>query len=166
MKLVGASNWFVRIPFMLEGLVQGVIGAAIAFGAVYGLKVVVTNAIARNSNFSRGFYLVNSDAYTIGLYILILGAAIGSPARSSGSAASSRSSGTCRQARRQGPRARSRGRVDGGVSDYLPGCATQRRYGFSDFQPSGNFSLAASSLTEPAMITSPPCCQLAGVATL
>jgi cell division transport system permease protein len=77
MKLVGASNWFVRIPFMLEGLVQGVIGAALAFGAVYGLKVVVTNAIARNSNFSRGFYLVNSDAYTIGLYILILGAAIG-----------------------------------------------------------------------------------------
>jgi cell division transport system permease protein len=77
MKLVGASNWFVRIPFMLEGLVQGVIGAALAFGAVYGLKVVVTNAIARNSNFSRGFYLLNGDAYTIGLYILILGAAIG-----------------------------------------------------------------------------------------
>ncbi len=46
MKLVGASNWFVRIPFMLEGLVQGVIGAAFAFGAVYGLKEVVSNAIA------------------------------------------------------------------------------------------------------------------------
>ena len=26
MKLVGASNWFVRIPFMLEGMVQGVVG--------------------------------------------------------------------------------------------------------------------------------------------
>jgi len=77
MKLVGASNWFVRIPFMLEGLVQGVIGAAFAFGAVYGLKVVVTNAISRNSNFSRGFYLVNGDAYTIGIYVLLLGAAIG-----------------------------------------------------------------------------------------
>ena len=74
MKLVGASNWFVRIPFMLEGLVQGVIGAAFAFGAVYGLKEVVTNAISRNSDFSRGFYLGNSDAITIGIYVLLLGA--------------------------------------------------------------------------------------------
>jgi cell division transport system permease protein len=77
MKLVGASNWFVRIPFMLEGLVQGVIGAAFAFGAVYGLKEVISNAIARNSDFSRGFYVANGDAYTIGLYVIILGAAIG-----------------------------------------------------------------------------------------
>lgn len=77
MKLVGASNMFVRIPFMLEGLVQGVIGAAFAFGAVYGLKAVVTNAITRNSNFSRGFYVANSDAVTIGIYVLLLGAAIG-----------------------------------------------------------------------------------------
>ena len=77
MKLVGASNWFVRIPFMLEGLVQGVIGAAFAFGAVYGLKQVVTNAISRNSDFSRGFYLSNSDAISIGIWVILLGAAIG-----------------------------------------------------------------------------------------
>lgn len=30
MKLVGATNWFVRVPFMVEGLVQGLIGAVIA----------------------------------------------------------------------------------------------------------------------------------------
>ena len=30
MKLVGASNWFVRVPFMAEGLVQGLIGAGLA----------------------------------------------------------------------------------------------------------------------------------------
>lgn len=30
MKLVGATNWFIRVPFMLEGLVQGLIGAAVA----------------------------------------------------------------------------------------------------------------------------------------
>ena len=30
MKLVGASNWFVRGPFMLEGLICGLIGALLA----------------------------------------------------------------------------------------------------------------------------------------
>ena len=37
MKLVGATNWFIRVPFMLEGLIQGVIGAglAIAFLAIF-----------------------------------------------------------------------------------------------------------------------------------
>lgn len=77
MKLVGASNWFVRIPFMLEGLVQGVIGAALAFGAVYGLKEVLTGAISRNSDFSVGFYLTNGDAYRIGVLVLVVGALIG-----------------------------------------------------------------------------------------
>lgn len=35
MKLVGATNWFVRGPFMLEGIVQGVIGAT---GAILVLR--------------------------------------------------------------------------------------------------------------------------------
>jgi cell division transport system permease protein len=32
MKLVGATNWFVRIPFMMEGIVQGLIGGVLAVG--------------------------------------------------------------------------------------------------------------------------------------
>ena len=39
MKLVGASNWFVRVPFMAEGLVQGLIGAGLAIGGVVALKI-------------------------------------------------------------------------------------------------------------------------------
>ena len=30
MKLVGATNWFIRGPFMLEGLLCGVVGSALA----------------------------------------------------------------------------------------------------------------------------------------
>ncbi len=35
MKLVGASNWFIRWPFLLEGIMEGLIGAALAVGMLY-----------------------------------------------------------------------------------------------------------------------------------
>jgi cell division transport system permease protein len=38
MKLVGAGNWFVRIPFLLEGIIEGIIGAMIAIGLVWLLR--------------------------------------------------------------------------------------------------------------------------------
>ena len=78
MKLVGASNWFVRIPFMAEGLVQGAIGAGLAFGLIFGLKVVLSRFVEdRGAALWRGFYLVNSDAIAIGFFVLLIGAAIG-----------------------------------------------------------------------------------------
>jgi cell division transport system permease protein len=36
MKLVGASNWFVRTPFLLEGAIEGAIGAGLAVAVVVG----------------------------------------------------------------------------------------------------------------------------------
>lgn len=39
MRLVGASNWFIRLPFVIEGCVQGILGALFAGGAIYILKV-------------------------------------------------------------------------------------------------------------------------------
>jgi cell division transport system permease protein len=79
MKLVGASNWFVRIPFMAEGLVQGAIGAGISVGLVYVLKNVLTDLLANRetSGLFRGFYLTNTDAFGIGIVVLLIGAAIG-----------------------------------------------------------------------------------------
>jgi hypothetical protein len=41
-----------------------------------------------------------------------------------------------------------------------------RKYGLGAFQPCRNIVFASSSLTEPAVITSSPDCQFAGVATL
>lgn len=35
MKLVGASNWFIRVPFLLEGMIEGIFGAALAVFTVW-----------------------------------------------------------------------------------------------------------------------------------
>jgi cell division transport system permease protein len=77
MKLVGASNWFIRVPFMAEGMVQGVIGAGLAFGFVYGLKIVISNLISNRHDLLQSFYVTNADAIFIGILVLIAGAVIG-----------------------------------------------------------------------------------------
>ena len=37
MKLVGATNWFIRLPFMAEGMIQGLLGAGVAVLVVLAL---------------------------------------------------------------------------------------------------------------------------------
>ncbi|MGZ4676542.1 MAG: permease-like cell division protein FtsX [Acidimicrobiia bacterium] len=77
MKLVGASNWFVRVPFMFEGMVQGLLGAVVGVFAVWGLQRVLTDAIPKQSNFWTGWYVNTGDAFQISLIVLLLGAGIG-----------------------------------------------------------------------------------------
>ena len=35
MRLVGATNWRIRVPFVVEGLIEGLLGAAIAIAALF-----------------------------------------------------------------------------------------------------------------------------------
>jgi cell division transport system permease protein len=76
MKLVGASNWFVRIPFMAEGLVQGAIGAGLAVGGMFVLQWLF-GTIENREGFFEGFYVTTANAGRIGVILLILGALIG-----------------------------------------------------------------------------------------
>ena len=50
MKLVGATNWFIRWPFMVEGLVCGLLGGATAIGLLYLGKQVIVDPLANNFN--------------------------------------------------------------------------------------------------------------------
>lgn len=37
MKLIGATNWFIRTPFLLEGIFYGAVGAVVGWGITYGI---------------------------------------------------------------------------------------------------------------------------------
>jgi len=41
MKLVGASNWFIQAPFVLEAVAAGLIGAIIAYGTLVLAKIYI-----------------------------------------------------------------------------------------------------------------------------
>jgi cell division transport system permease protein len=65
MRLVGATNWFIRWPFMVEGLVCGLLGAAVAIGFLLLGKTVIVDPLKNNFN------LINSGD-TIGFVNLSL----------------------------------------------------------------------------------------------
>jgi cell division transport system permease protein len=77
MKLVGATNWFIRVPFMLEGLAQGLVGALVSFGALYGFRTVLRRLIVDNFDNFAGFFVSSSEALLIGLLVVVVGAVVG-----------------------------------------------------------------------------------------
>jgi cell division transport system permease protein len=50
MRLVGASKWFIRWPFVLEGLIVGLLGAGIAIGILWLGKVTIVDPLSNNFN--------------------------------------------------------------------------------------------------------------------
>ncbi|MFS0674216.1 permease-like cell division protein FtsX [Ornithinibacillus sp. 179-J 7C1 HS] len=78
MKLVGATNGFIRGPFFVEGLLLGVFGAVLPIGAVLGGYKLIESSISGMT--SIGFVEVlpfNPFAWQLSLIILVIGAGIG-----------------------------------------------------------------------------------------
>ena len=72
MKLVGATNWFIRIPFMLEGLLQGLIGGVLSCLGLWGLNSAWSGAVA-DFNDTELAALVVTDGYMRFVMIILLG---------------------------------------------------------------------------------------------
>lgn len=71
MKLVGATNWFIRIPFMLEGLIQGLVGALMSCGFLLFFNRLWTNGVVKLKGDNGFIALVVSDSF-LNLVMLLL----------------------------------------------------------------------------------------------
>jgi cell division transport system permease protein len=79
MKLVGATDWFIRVPFMLEGLVQGLIGSLGACGALWFINNRWTAGVAdfpQDSGFSA-LVVTGNYLQVVMLIIIVFGALVG-----------------------------------------------------------------------------------------
>jgi cell division transport system permease protein len=80
MKLVGATDWFIRLPFMIEGVVLG------ALGGLMAVLMLAVGKIALIDPLSKDFALIAAPE-TIGfaaLAALLLAASVAVSAAGSG----------------------------------------------------------------------------------
>jgi cell division transport system permease protein len=74
MRLVGATNWRIRVPFLIEGLVETVLGAAAAVFTLFLVKVVFIDRLREKVQF---FPLIkNSDVLAVAPWIVLAAAVV------------------------------------------------------------------------------------------
>jgi cell division transport system permease protein len=79
MKLVGATNWFIRVPFMSEGLLQGLVGSLLAALVVYVMYLVINHAGGGNTaNLLTAMHMSGSEVLMTNAVVVLVGMAIGS----------------------------------------------------------------------------------------
>lgn len=76
MKYVGATNWFIRIPFMCEGLVEGLLGAVLSLGAVLGLNAWL-HTYSANPSHQTNLDIPSGELISIIVFVVLVGVVIG-----------------------------------------------------------------------------------------
>ena len=76
MRLVGASNWFIRTPFLMEGVVQSLIGALLAILTLSLVVIYVIPAVKELLPFLP-LSLAGGDAAQVSLILVFGGVLIG-----------------------------------------------------------------------------------------
>lgn len=76
MKLIGATDFFVRVPFVIEGIILGIIGAVIPMAVLYGLYNQVINYVMIKFHLLTGF-LQFLDVWHVFRILLPVGLGLG-----------------------------------------------------------------------------------------
>ena len=71
MKLVGATNWFIRGPFMLEGLICGLLGSVLAVVLLVLGKTVVLSSILPHIGGGSSGSDVHALSFTVNAILLL-----------------------------------------------------------------------------------------------
>jgi cell division transport system permease protein len=71
MRLVGASNFYVQLPFLMEGMIAGLIGWLVATGLLIGVKSVLLSSL--QSIFPYGVTLGTADLVEVIIVAMITG---------------------------------------------------------------------------------------------
>jgi cell division transport system permease protein len=77
MKLVGATNWFIRVPFMVEGMIQGLVGAALGIGIVAATRSFILPTLVDTGGVFAGFRLTAQDVRNTAIVLVFGGALVG-----------------------------------------------------------------------------------------
>ena len=80
MKLVGATDWFIRWPFVIEGIVVGAAGALLAIAVLTITKIALLDPLANNWTLIAAPRTISFTA----LVIVLMGAGVGVSALGSG----------------------------------------------------------------------------------
>ncbi|TDC46789.1 ABC transporter permease [Jiangella ureilytica] len=75
MRLVGASNFYIQLPFILEAAIAGLLGSLLGIAALFaGVELVVGRFIAPNLQFTT--WVDGADVWSATPWLLIAGVAV------------------------------------------------------------------------------------------
>ncbi len=78
MKLVGATNWFIRVPYMLEGVIQGLAGAIVAAAVVAVVSFLLQYSVQHyDVTLFQSIVVSGRDLFFTELFVLFVGVVVG-----------------------------------------------------------------------------------------